>query len=104
MARKTGGVRRVSALVVLAVALAVGTQARKLKSGGKKPNIIMFQPDDFPWITNQWPEAPQSQVSGNLLSIGNRNLDISNINRQGKTHTIEFELVACQDKYASVCS
>ena len=85
MAWKTCGGRPFSALVVLAVALAAAgtSQARKLKSDGKKPNIIMFQPDDFPWITNQWPEAPQSQAPGfdGLLSFGNRNLDLSNINR-----------------------
>ena len=69
----------VCAQTVLVIICVLGTQVRKVE-GGKRPNIIVIQPDDFPWINGQWPEAPTPRIAE--LSFANRSLDLQHINRQ----------------------
>ena len=45
----------------------------------RKPNILLFQPDDMPWVLS-WKEAP-SLLDGNPASVFRRDLDTPYMNR-----------------------
>ena len=75
---------RLAALLCI-VACSVASEARPENSNTissgvrRKPNILLFQPDDMPWVES-WKEAP-SLFDGNPNSIFRRNLDTPYMNR-----------------------
>ena len=48
--------------------------ARRASFSARRPNIILFQPDDFPWLS-QWPEKVPL-LEGNPIRLFRRDVDV----------------------------